>query len=140
MDMKINLGGKEYVIKPNFRKRANLIKYRNKIKGAIDFSGVSEETLREIDKVLKSKKLELKKLSPDAIKFLSKQGDKTIEFAVEDVVDMVSILIEIEDKDKVEKILDEELEVCSYDEFYQKLVNSISMLFMNAKDILKEEK
>lgn len=147
MERSILLGEKEYKYEVSFKLSYDFLKYRNRIEKGFDFSNADKDVVQEIvdaqEKMLKLEKSGAKyneyeflnKLSPEAINFLSNSQkiDSTI-FSEEEIVDIVSKFTKIEDIKEIYNILDKEIENIGMDRLIQKLMNEISMVFMNAKD------
>ena len=154
MENIINLGGKDYSYKINFKLSYDFLKYRNRIQSGFDISNVNKDVAKEImemqDKVAKiqeeiksgKKKAEdfnefdlIDELSPEAKKFFQEISSQSLaeKFSSDEIADIVKKLTNIEDENELLKILDYEVENVGYDEFIGKLINAIAKVFTVAK-------
>lgn len=154
MENIINLGGKDYNYKINFKLSYDFLKYRNRIQSGFDISNVNKEVAKEIiamqDKVAKiqeeikngKKKAEdfnefdlIDGLSPEAKKFFQEISSQSLseKFTAEEIEDIVRKLTNIDDENELLKILDYEVENVGYDEFIGKLIDAIAKVFTVAK-------
>lgn len=154
MENIINLGGKDYNYKINFKLSYDFLKYRNRIQSGFDISNVNKDVAKEIiemqDKVIKiqeeikngKKKAEdfdefdlIDGLSPEAKKFCQEISSKSLaeKFTAEEIEDIVKKLTNIEDEEELLKILDYEVENVGYDNFVGKLIEAIAKVFSVAK-------
>lgn len=150
MEKTIILGKKEYKYKVNFKLSYDFLKYRNRITKGFDFSNGDKEVVKEVitmqnklqakqqeaqkeGKVLNEEDLSfLNELSPEALNFLAESNNKDL-FNYEEIIEIVSKFTQIEDKDKILEILDEEVEENGFDNLVSKLTLAISEVFTNAK-------
>jgi hypothetical protein len=154
MENIINLGGKDYNYKINFKLSYDFLKYRNRIQSGFDISNVNKDVAKEIiemqDKVQKmqeeiksgKKKAEdfdefdlIDGLSPEAKKFFQEISSQSLaeKFTAEEIEDIVKKLTNIEDEEELLKILDYEVENVGYDDFVGKLIEAIAKVFSVAK-------
>lgn len=154
MENIINLGGKDYSYKINFKLSYDFLKYRNRIQSGFDISNVNKDVAKEImemqDRVTKmqeeiksgKKKAEdfnefdlIDKLSPEAKKFFQEISSQSLaeKFSAEEIEDIVRKLTNIEDEEELLKILDYEVENVGYDDFVGKLIEAIAKVFTVAK-------
>ncbi len=142
----INIAGRDFEIKTNFRKSCKLSKFRNKMRySGIDVTEENKEYLLEIEKLRKETKdgeePDISRLSTPALKILQQMSDKNVDvFNDEELLEIGQVLLEIEDKNEVEQLYEEELQEEGYDELISKILYGLAMVFMNAKDGLVEEK
>ena len=154
MENIINLGGKDYNYKINFKLSYDFLKYRNRIQSGFDISNVNKDVAKEIiemqDRVNKmqeeiksgKKKAEdfdefdlIDGLSPEAKKFFQEISSQSLaeKFTAEEIEDIVKKLTNIEDEEELLKILDYEVENVGYDNFVGKLIEAIAKVFSVAK-------
>lgn len=154
MENIINLGGKDYSYKINFKLSYDFLKYRNRIQSGFDITNVNKKVAKEIiemqDRAIKiqeeiksgKKKAEdfnefdlIDKLSPEAKKFFQEINSQSIaeKFTAEEIEDIVKKLTNIEDEEELLKILDYEVENVGYDDFVGKLIKAIAKVFTVAK-------
>lgn len=140
MENILNLGGKEFKVTINFRKSYDLTKYRNKISMGFDFSEADKDVVEEILKVSEKKnkgeEVNLSTLSPKAMSFLKKNSSKDI-FSYDEIIDIVKILTNIEDKNEIEELLNLELQESDYDSILEKLIKAVTLVFTNVKGTSK---
>lgn len=154
MERKINLGGKDYTYNVNFKLSYDFLKYRGRIQTGFDITKANKKVLKEVMEMqakvaAKQKELEegkakvddlsefdfLDSLSLEAKEFL-KANDSTSKidkFNLEEIEDMVEKFTNIKEKEKIEEILDYEVENYGYDAFLTKLLNAVAQVFTNAK-------
>lgn len=154
MENIINLGGKDYSYKINFKLSYDFLKYRNRIQSGFDITNVNKKVAKEIiemqDRAIKiqeeiksgKKKAEdfnefdlIDKLSPEAKKFFQEINSQSIaeKFTAEEIEDIVKKLTNIDDEEELLKILDYEVENVGYDAFVGKLIKAIAKVFSVAK-------
>jgi len=141
----INLAGKEFEIKINFRKSYELTKFRNKMSYGVDFSDADKDVIAEIAKVQmdvsNGKEVDVKSLSNETINYLNEISNKKQEiFNMEELIEIGKILTDIDSNDEIIELYDKEVEENGYDELLAKLSLAISTVFMNAKDTSSESK
>lgn len=153
MENIINLGGKDYSYKVNFKLSYDFLKYRGRIQTGFDITKTNKKVLKEIMEMqskleAKQKDLEnakgedaleslefLDDLSLEAKQFLQDNDQSTLasKFTMEEIEDIVSKFTKITNKDEIANILDYEVENYGYDAFMSKLINAIAQVFTNAK-------
>ncbi len=154
MENIINLGGKDYSYKINFKLSYDFLKYRNRIQSGFDISNVNKEVAKEImemqDKIIKiqeeiqsgKKKAEdfnefdlIDELSPEAKKFFQEISSQSLaeKFSADEIADIVKKLTNIDNETELMEILDYEVENVGYDDFIGKLINAIAKVFSVAK-------
>lgn len=154
MENIINLGGKDYNYKINFKLSYDFLKYRNRIQSGFDISNVNKEVAKEIiemqnrvNKMQEEIKSGKKKaedfdefdlidgLSPEAKKFFQEISSQSLaeKFTAEEIEDIVKKLTNIDDENELLKILDYEVENVGYDNFVGKLIEAIAKVFSVAK-------
>lgn len=140
------LGGKEFNIKINFKKSYDLTKYRNKISTGFDFSEADKETVQEILEFTKKiheegasvEEMDLSTLSPKALKLMTTKSSENI-FSYEEIFDIVRILTDINSDEEIEELLNAEVLENGFDAITNKLIESVSLVFTNAKDISNQK-
>ena len=128
---------------PNFRKSYNLTKYRNKIAIGFDFGDADKDVVEEILNATKVKDFDISTLSPKALALLQEKNQAAV-FSDEEIFDIIKILTNEKDlpditDEKIEELLDKEVQENGYDMISAKLIECINLVFTNAKDISKPE-
>lgn len=133
----LKLAGKEYEVECNFRKQHDLTKFRNKLSYGIDFSEADKNIMEEIIKfkqdMQEEKNVDLSNLSQDAIKFLNKTANKMEVYTSDELIEIGMILTKTKSVEEMEEIYDKEIMITSYDDLVNKLMQSMSLVFTNAK-------
>lgn len=140
MENILKLGGKDFVVKVNFKKSFELTKYRNKITMGFDFSSADKDVVEEIlnasQNKVSGKELEVSNLSSKALLFLQEKSQKDI-FSYDEIIDIVKILTGLEDEEEINKLLDAEMEETDFDSVIAKLIESMNLVFTNVKGTSK---
>ena len=134
MENILELGGEAFKIVANFRMSYKLTKYRNKISTGFDFSNADKKAVAEILTASQKKDFDVSQLSDKALDLL-KERSTTDLFNADEIVDIVKILTGIQEENKVEELLDKEVEENGYDIIISKLIASVNLVFTSAKDI-----
>ena len=144
-ERKIEIGGMVFEIESNFRKSHKLSKYRNRLKygKGIEPTEENKEAFLEIEKLQqetpRGKMPDITKLSFDAYKILVQMSEKTADiYEIEELLEIGSVLTDIEDKKKLEKLYDKEVATNGFDSLVDTLLYGLQVVFMNAKDGLEE--
>lgn len=150
MENIINLGGKDYSYKVNFKLSYDLLKYRGRIQTGFDITKANKKVLKEIMQMQSKYEAAQKKakgddilsdfdflddLSLEAKQFIQENDNssKIEKFTLEEIEDMVRKFTGIVEEEKIEEILDYEVENYGYDALVTKLLNAVAQVFTNAK-------
>ena len=150
MENIINLGGKDYSYKVNFKLSYDFLKYRGRIQTGFDITKANKKVLKEIMQMQSKYEAAQKKakgddilsdfdflddLSLEAKQFIQENdsSSKIEKFTLEEIEDMVRKFTGIVEEEKIEEILDYELENYGYDALVTKLLNAVAQVFTNAK-------
>lgn len=141
----LNLGGKEFEIKVNYRMSYKLTKFRNRLTHGKDILTADKEVIKELQSMAENVNditpEDVLNLSPAAREYLVGASQKDEElFSEEEQFEIVKILTGIEDEGEIEKLFDAEVIENGYDSLATKLTTAVSMVFMNAKDGLEVTK
>ena len=140
----LNLGGKEFEIKVNYRMSYKLTKFRNRLSHDKDLLTADKEVIKElqdfyakrdIDSIKTESILDLSSAAREYLLGASKKDEDI--FSDEEQFEIVKILTGIEDENEIEKLFDAEVVENGYDSLATKLTTAVSMVFMNAKDGLE---
>lgn len=150
MENIINLGGKDYSYKVNFKLSYDFLKYRGRIQTGFDITKANKKVLKEIMQMQSKYEAAQKKakgddilsdfdflddLSLEAKQFIQENDNssKIEKFTLEEIEDMVRKFTGIVEEEKIEEILDYEVENYGYDALVTKLLNAVAQVFTNAK-------
>ena len=150
MEKTINLGGKDYSYKVNFKLSYDFLKFRNKIQEQYDNMSFDAETIDKINALRKKaadKKINFNNINDEqALEFLKEFTDEekellyklgneriTTTLTEEDILEITSKLTGINEEEELYKILDYEVEKFGFDSLTTKLINAISQVFTIAK-------
>lgn len=137
------LAGQEFEVVCNFRKQHDLTKFRNKLAYGVDFSETDKSTLEKVLKmkedIVNGKEITMEDLPEDVINFINKTANKAEIFSADELIEIGMILTGIKSEEIVEEMYDEDIQEGSYDDLVQKLIHSMSLVFMNAKSGLEEK-
>lgn len=154
MENIINLGGKDYSYKVNFKLSYGFLPYRGRIQTGFDITKANKKVLKEIMEMqakVEAKQKEIAEgktkvddlsefdflddLSLEAKQFLQENDNSSTiaKFTLEEIEDMVRKFTGIVEEEKIEEILDYEVENYGYDAFVTKLLNAVAQVFTNAK-------